>query len=144
MSSAISRQVEVLKKKICKVFSENDLRITIEANKKSINFLDVTLDLSNCTYKPYMKENDVPQYVHCQSNHPPAIIKNLPLSINQRISSISANEETFIKAKKPYQEAIDKSGYNFKVNYEDQSTSALPCRKRKRRIVWYNPPYSKM
>ena len=143
VSSASPRQVEVLKKKICKVFSDNDLRITIEANKKSINFLDVTLDLSNCTYKPYMKENDVPQYVHCQSNHPPAIIKNLPLSINQRISSISVNEEIFMKAVKPYQEAIDKSGYNFKMRYEEQSTIAPSCRKRQRKIVWYNPPYSK-
>ena len=44
-TSARPRQVEILKKKICKVFSEHNLKITIEANMKVVNFLDITLDL---------------------------------------------------------------------------------------------------
>ena len=40
------REIERVKKEICKIFAKNDLRITIEANKKVVNFLDVTLDLS--------------------------------------------------------------------------------------------------
>ena len=36
------RQIENMKKDICKTFQENNLRITIEANKKVVNFLDVT------------------------------------------------------------------------------------------------------
>ncbi|KAK3745372.1 hypothetical protein QZH41_001400 [Actinostola sp. cb2023] len=38
------REMEKIKKYICKIFKENELSITIEANKKVINHLDVTLD----------------------------------------------------------------------------------------------------
>ena len=34
------------KKQICKVFARNNLRITIEANEKVVNFFDVTLALT--------------------------------------------------------------------------------------------------
>ena len=44
------RQIEEIKKKICKVFSFYGLKITIEANKKTIDFLDVTLDLNKGSY----------------------------------------------------------------------------------------------
>ena len=50
-------QVENIKKKNCQVFSDIGLKITVEANKKIVNFLDVSLDLSNNTFKPYLKPN---------------------------------------------------------------------------------------
>ena len=56
------RQVELLKKKICAIFAKNNLHITIDANKKIINFLDITLDLATGTYSPYMKPNNTPLY----------------------------------------------------------------------------------
>lgn len=40
------------------VFRSNGLKITIEANKNAVNFLDVTFDLSSGSYKPYMKPNN--------------------------------------------------------------------------------------
>ena len=49
------REIERVKKEICKIFAKNDLRITIEANKKVVNFLDVTLDLNTEKFKPYSK-----------------------------------------------------------------------------------------
>ena len=58
-----------MKKDICKTFQENDLRITIEANKKVVNFLDVTLDLNTGKHIPYMTPNNVLQYVNIKSNH---------------------------------------------------------------------------
>ena len=51
------RQLDIIKKKLCKIFEEHELSITIEANKKVVNFLDVTLDLNTGLYKPYMKPN---------------------------------------------------------------------------------------
>ena len=36
------QKIEKIKKEICKVFAKNNLRITVEANKKVVNFLDVT------------------------------------------------------------------------------------------------------
>ena len=68
------RQIERIKKDICNVFSDNGLKITIDVNKKIINFLDVTLNLNNGSYEPYSKPNNTPLYVHRESNHPPSII----------------------------------------------------------------------
>ena len=44
--------------------------VTVDANKKVVTFLDIELDLENGTYRPYIKPNDAPLYVHRQSNHP--------------------------------------------------------------------------
>ena len=49
------REVELTKKKLCKIFRENDLRITVEANKTVVDFLDITLNLRTGAYKPYEK-----------------------------------------------------------------------------------------
>jgi hypothetical protein len=40
-----SREIECIKKQICSTFSHHNLKLTIEANKKCVNFLDITLDL---------------------------------------------------------------------------------------------------
>lgn len=42
--------VEIVKKKICVVFSEKGLKIIIEVNKKVINYLDVILNFNNGKY----------------------------------------------------------------------------------------------
>ena len=70
------RQMEQTKQTIQKVFEEHGLKITIEANKKIIDFLDVTFDLTLGTYKPYSKPNTKHLYVHTKSDHPPGILKN--------------------------------------------------------------------
>ena len=60
--------------------------------------------------------------------------------IEQRLSAISSNEEVFNKAKPDYEEALKKSGYKKALCFrtEVQCTS----RNRKRKIIWFNPPYS--
>ena len=65
------REIENIKKHICKTFSDYSLKFTIEANKKFVNYLDITLDMKSASYKPYMKPGNVLQYVNQQSNHPP-------------------------------------------------------------------------
>ena len=79
-------EVERLKKKIVKIFKESGLSITIECNLKSVDFLDITFDLVNNTYKPYRKPNNEPQYINKQSNHPPNVLKQLPKLIEKRVS----------------------------------------------------------
>ena len=79
-----------MKKEICKIFAQNALKTTIEANKKVVNFLGVTLDLNTGKFKPYSKPTNVPLYVHDNSNHPPNIIRNIPESINRRLSDEAA------------------------------------------------------
>ena len=46
----------------------------------------VTFNLHNDTYHPYKKPNDNPSYIHTSSNHIPHIIRQLPDSINERLS----------------------------------------------------------
>ena len=121
------QKIEKIKKEICKVFAKNNLRITIEANKKVVNFLDVTLDLITEKYKPYSKPTTTPLYVHSKSNHPPCIIKNIPEAINK--------------------EALQKSGYSYTLKFtppqQQSPESATNKRKRQRNIIWFNPPFSK-
>ena len=106
------QEIEKIKKELCKNFRENDLKITIEANKTTVNFLDVTLDLQTGKHYPFTKEGNVPLYVHKKSNHPPSILKNIPDSINKQLSEISSDRQCFDNAKTLYQEALNKSGYN--------------------------------
>ena len=116
------------------------IKITIEANKKTVNFLDVTLDLTSGSYKPYMKPNNKLLYVHQQSNHPPALKKNIPLNINKRLSNISSSKEIFIEAIPPYQKALEESGYDFKLTFNPEQTTGNK-KNRKRNATWYNPPW---
>ena len=67
------KEIEKIKKELCKIFRENDLKITIDANKTIFNFLDVTLDLQSGKHYPYTKVGNVPLYMHKKSNHPPTI-----------------------------------------------------------------------
>ena len=67
------RQADKMKKEMCRIFGEYNLRITIDVNHKIVNFLDVTFNLDSGVYKPYMKPNDTLLYVNKNSNHPPSI-----------------------------------------------------------------------
>ena len=125
------------------MFKDNGLKITIDANKKIVNFLDVTLDLNKGTHEPYLKPNNKPLYVHNESNHPPSIIKNIPLAINKRLNELSSNKESFDKASPEYQRALEKSGYNYDLKFEATNNQATERRSRRRNITWYNPPFSK-
>ena len=66
---------------------------------KRTDYLDIVLDLSNNTFEPYSKVNNIIKYVHSKSNHPPMIIKRVPEIINNQISRLSSNKETFTKPK---------------------------------------------
>ena len=104
------QQAEKIKKDIQKLFKENNLSITIQCNLKIVNYLDVTFNLSNSTYQPFCKPNNEISYIHKESNHPPSIIKQIPLSIESRLSKLSSNEKIFKESTPIYQEALKKSG----------------------------------
>ena len=135
------RQVEIKKKEICKILKTLNLSITIQANMKIVDFLDVTLNLNDGTFKPFMKPNDFPLYVNSNSNHPPSILKNIPKSVNRRLSKISSNEQVFKDSIPPFQEALEKSGYSHTLKYE-KINNKNKKNNRKRPIIWFNPPFS--
>ena len=134
------REIENIKKYICTTFSEHNLKLTIEANKKRVDYLDVTLDLISESYKPFMKPGNVPQYVNRNSNHPPPIIRSIPENINTRLSNISSDKSAFDSAIPPYQEALKRSGYDYNLNYKPHQPK--PKRPRTRNFTWFNPPYN--
>ena len=103
ITDATPKATENIKKDICRIFKDNGLRITIEANKQTINFLDVTFNLTKNSYQPYTKPNTTLQYVHQESNHPPITLKNIPAGINKRLSSLSSDKNSFDHhTRKPY------------------------------------------
>ena len=80
--------------------------------------------------------------VHADSNHPRSILKNIPISVNKRLSLISSSQEVFEKAVQPYQEALNNSGYSFKLRYDPKQSPPSRSNNRKRRVIYFNPPFS--
>ena len=130
-----------IKKKIIKFFQQNGLKITIDANVVQANFLGVTFNLQSDKYWPYRKPNDHPLYIHLRSNHPPSIKKQLPSMLAERLSQLSCNKHMFNNATVVYQEAMQKSGCHNELKYQHSSSPTIPAKtkKRKRKILWFNP-----
>ena len=81
-------------------------------------------------------------YINTSSNHPKQILKQLPSSINQRLSNNSSNETVFNRSKHQYIEALEKSGYkDTSMAFNKKTPSKRSNRKRK--IIWFNPPFNK-
>ena len=78
---------------------EFQLSNVCEINLKTVNFLDVTLDLTTGKYKPYNKPGNVPLHISVKSNHPNKIIKNLPESIFRCINKFSSDKSVFDNSK---------------------------------------------
>ena len=131
------------------MFTHNKLKITIEANMKTVDVLDITMDLRTGVNKHFVKPNNTLVSVHKERNHPPNIIKNIPKSINGHLSTISSTKIAFNKATPTYQKALEKSEYNYKLNYNPpqkaiNNKNINNKRSRKRNVTWLNPPYRKL
>ena len=103
----------------------------------------MTLDLNTGTHCPYKKPNDTLLYVHTSSNHPQQILKQLPKSINDRLSRNSSNKTIFEKSKLKYEEALRKSGYEKPILSFQPTKTTVTKRNRPRNITWFNPPFNK-
>ena len=109
---------EKIKFSIQSIFRENKLKIIIQCNLKIVDYLDVTFNLTDSSYRPFNKTNNEMNYIHKQSNHLPSIIKQLPLSVERRLSKLSSKEKIFNDSIPIYQEAQIKSVYNHKITYQ--------------------------
>ena len=134
--------ISKIEKALHRIFKRNKLNISIEQKGHTINFLDVTLSLDG-SHKPYKKPNSTIKYVNKGSNHPPSITKNIPSSIQKKLNSISCCEKEFIDAKGEYLKALTDAGYTHELTYDTGHNKHTRTRKRRRRIIWFNPPYSK-
>ena len=144
ITTGTPKQNENMKKAICKVFRNHGLEVTATANQKKVQFLDIELDLTNQTFSPYIKKGDIPLYVHKNSNHPKSVTRNIPKAVNKRLSALSSNQEIFDKIAPIFQEALKKSGYNYKLTYKpnDEPQKRKNRSSNNRVKCWFNPPYS--
>ena len=139
-----------IQKKIIRAFKLLGFKIEISSNNKIVNFLDLTLDLSNNIYKPFIKMNQSPSYINVNSNHPKAIIKQVPKAVKLRIRNLSVNEEIFRKGSKMYIDALKSSGYKENFTYKEEKVpngndnneinKENRRKNRKRKIIWFNAP----
>ncbi|MCP3851699.1 MAG: hypothetical protein GY694_15895, partial [Gammaproteobacteria bacterium] len=134
-------KMEQKKKAITKMFRDLGLEITIDTNMNVVNFLDATLSMKDGKFWPYSKPNSNTKYVHTKSSHPQHVLKQIPNSINTRLSEISCDEEQFDRAKGPYEKALKESGHEANLQYREE-TGTGRCRKRNRNVIWYNPPFN--
>ena len=115
---------------------------------KIVNYLDVTFNLNDGTYKPYAKPNNEIKYIHKNSNHPPSVIRQIPLSIESRLSTLSFNEKIFQEAVTSYEKSLQNSGYRQTLTYKSPKNEINSHninknkRNRKRKIISFNPPFN--
>ena len=57
-------ETDQFRRKIVKLFAENDVQITTDTDTKVTDFLDVVFNLDTSSYKPYRKDNSLPIYMH--------------------------------------------------------------------------------
>ena len=127
-----AKQIDRMRKDIIRLFQSFGLKIEISCNLHHVDFLDVSLDLRTGKYSPFRKPNDTPLYIHCKSNHPPSIIKQLPEMVSDRISGISCDANEFDKVKDVYNSSLKMSGFRDQISYKQPRTSPAPPRQRKR------------
>ena len=129
-----------------RLLKEYDLEIIAESivkNKKIVNYLDVTLNSKDSTFRPYHKPGDQMQYIHTESNHPPNIIEHIPASIETRLSNLSYTERIFKESTTHYENNLRQSGYNKKLSCKPTDSKHQKHSKHKRKIIWFNPSFSK-
>ena len=136
-------QLEKMKTKLKRLFKEYDLDITPESNPKIVNYLDVTLNLKDGTFRSYHKPDDQIQCIHTESNHHPNIVKHTPASIETRLSNLSSTAIIFKESTKHYENNLRQSGYNKKLTYKPTDTNHQKDIKHKKKIIWFNLPFSK-
>ena len=160
-----------IQKKIIRAFKLLGFRIQIASNLKIVDFLDVTLNLNNGTFKPFSKNDSAPRYVNISSNHPRSVLRQIPNAVNQRINRLSSGKKMFEENKSRYDDALKDSGFQGRLEYltpvdlnsrarKNNSGGHTPLKvgetvnnsshgnkrgkNRNRKVVWFNPPFCKL
>ena len=147
--------MERKKKQLIRLFKDEGLNVTCQTNLERAQFLDVLFDLKTGTFKPFHKPNSKIQYVSTGSNHPRIVLNNIPIGVNQRLSTISSDENAFNSEKSIFQEALHKAGYKHELSFrnnirkkiighqehnrQNQHNNNMRSRKN---IIWFNPPFN--
>ena len=160
-----------IQKKIIRVFKLLGFRIQIASNLKIIDFLDVTLNLSNGTFKSFSKNDSAPRYINISSNHPRSVLRQIPNAVNQRINKLSSCKKIFKENKSRYADALKDSGFQGRLEYltpmdlnsrarnknggtrtpfkvgeiiNNSSHGKRRGKNRNRKVAWFNPPFCRL
>ena len=127
-------------------------KIEVSSNDKIVNFLEVTLNLLNNTYKPFLKTDQYPSYINVNSNHTKTIIKQVPKAVELRIRNLSTNEKTFQENSKIYRDALKNSGFREEFTRQEENmpndinkeNKKYNKKNKKIKIVWFNPLFCRL
>ena len=97
-SKSDPQKIENAKKEICRIFTNNNLWITIQANK----FIWYNARPDHWEIQAIFKTRDHQLYVYSKSSDPNNIIRNIPEAIKKRLSEISSDNDAFSKEAAPY------------------------------------------
>ena len=112
-----------IKKSLQRTFKDFGLETVAESYLRIVNYLDVTLNLNNGSFRPCHKPDDIIQYINKESNHPSNLIKHLPASIEKRLSNNSSDEKIFKEYAIYYEDTLNNAGYIDKLVYHAQSAN---------------------
>ena len=83
-------------------------------------------------------------YINKNCNHPPSIVKKLTKSIEKSNLETLSSKDIFDKFLKVYQDALKDGGFSNDLDYvENKNNTNDNKRKTKRKIIRFNPPFSK-
>ena len=110
-----------------------------ESNLRIVNYLDVTLNLDDVSFKPYNKPDDIFQYINKESDHFLSLISSLPAFIEKRRSKLYKESEIY------YEDTLNKVGYTTGLVYLFPSAinQKNKNKNRQRNFIWVNPPCTK-
>lgn len=136
------RDQDALRKKLIKLFKEKfELDISISIGLRVVDFLDVSFNLNNGTYRTFNKPDSTPIYVNKMSNHPPTTIRQIPKMVNKRLCKTSSSSQVFNESKQTFQNALQKAKYNHILEWRSPENNTSN-RIRRRKAIWYNIPWS--
>ena len=74
--------------------------------------MDILLNVSDKSHRPYEKPNDTPLYINKLSNHPKSIINNIPDMVSKRLRNLSSDKRSFLDTKHAYESALKHCGFD--------------------------------
>ena len=81
---------------------------------KIVNYLDVTLNLNDGSYRPYKKPNEETNYINVNSK------------VNRKtVITLSSSKEIFEETAPYYEQHLSNCGYKEKLNYRDPTPPNL-------------------
>ena len=125
---------EKSRRKSFKIYLKKNIQ-TFQRNAKIINYLDITLKLNDALYRPYRKPNEETNYIHVNSDHLLSIIKEIPRSIEKRLSILSSSKNIFQESAIYYEKYL--KAVDIKPSYNTNNQKKTIKTKRKENVTLF-------